>query len=84
LDPPYDTDFSTYAGNAFDLQDQQRLARYLYGTKAKFMLVIKNTEFIYNLYSQSGFKLEAFDKQYLVSFQNRNNKKAEHLFITNY
>ena len=29
LDPPYDTDFSTYANNTFDKQDQTRLAEYL-------------------------------------------------------
>lgn len=84
LDPPYDTEFSTYANNDFDRNDQIRLASYLKNTKAKFMLVIKNTEFIYNLYNAKGFFMKSFDKKYLVSFQNRNNKDAEHLIITNY
>ena len=84
LDPPYDTEFSTYAGNDFDKDDQIRLANYLKNTKAKFMLVIKNTDFIYNLYNIEGFYIKSFDKKYLVSFQNRNNKNAEHLIITNY
>lgn len=84
LDPPYDTEFSTYAGNDFNKNDQVRLAEYLKKTKAKFMLIIKNTEFIYNLYNIKGFYIKSFDKKYLVSFQNRNNKKAEHLIITNY
>lgn len=84
LDPPYDTEFSTYAGNDFDKNDQIRLANYLKKTKAKFMLVIKNTDFIYNLYNVRGFYIKSFDKKYLVSFQNRNNKDAEHLIVTNY
>jgi DNA adenine methylase len=84
LDPPYDTEFSTYAGNEFNKNDQIRLANYLKKTKAKFMLVIKNTEFIYNLYNVKGFKIKSFDKKYLVSFQNRNDKDVEHLLITNY
>ena len=84
LDPPYDTEFSTYANNEFDRQDQIRLAKYMKNTKAKFMLIIKNTEFIYNLYNVSGFTLRKYDKKYLVSFQNRNDKCAEHLIITNY
>lgn len=84
LDPPYDTEFSTYAGNDFNKNDQIRLANYLKKTKAKFMLVIKNTDFIYNLYNVKGFYIKSFDKKYLVSFQNRNNKDAEHLIITNY
>lgn len=84
LDPPYDTEFSTYTKNEFGKNDQIRLANYLKTTKAKFMLVIKNTDFIYKLYNIKGFYIKSFDKKYLVSFQNRNDKKAEHLIITNY
>ena len=84
LDPPYDTEFSTYAKNDFDKNDQVRLANYLKCTKAKFMLVIKNTDFIYNLYKDSNFYIKKFDKKYLVSFMNRNDKDVEHLLITNY
>lgn len=84
LDPPYDTEFSTYAKNSFDKDDQARLANYLKNTKAKFMLIIKNTGYIYELYKDSGFNIMSFDKKYLVSFMNRNDKKSEHLLITNY
>ena len=82
LDPPYDTSFSTYANNAFDENDHIRLAEYCKKTEAKFMLVIKNTSFIYKLYEE--FRIDSFDKKYYVSFQNRNDKKAEHLVIRNY
>jgi len=85
LDPPYDTEFSTYAKNSFDRNDHIRLANFLSRTNAKFMLVIKNTDFIFNLYQKNrGFNIETFDKKYLVSFMNRNDKAAEHLLITNY
>ena len=84
LDPPYDTEFSTYAGNEFGKKDQIRLRDYLKHTKAKFMLIIKNTDFIYNLYNQDGFFIKSFDKKYLVSIKNRNEKDVEHLIITNY
>ena len=84
LDPPYDTEFSTYAKNDFNKNDQIRLANYLKNTKAKFMLVIKNTDFIYNLYNVKGLYIKTFDKKYLVSFMNRNDKDVEHLLITNY
>lgn len=84
LDPPYDTEFSTYAKNDFDKDDQIRLANYLSKTKAKFMLIIKNTDFIYNLYKDRGFNIASFEKKYLVSFMNRNDKDVEHLLITNY
>jgi len=85
LDPPYDSEFSTYAQNEFSMQDQERLARYLQrDCKANFMLIIKNTPAIFKLYDQAGLNLRTFDKRYLVSFQDRNDRKAEHLMITNY
>ena len=84
LDPPYDTEFSTYAKNDFDKDDQVRLANYLSKTKAKFLLIIKNTDFISDLYKDRGFNIKSFDKKYLVSFMNRNDKSVEHLLITNY
>lgn len=85
LDPPYDTDFSSYVNNAFDRQDQERLANYLINKcPAKFMLVIKNTDFISDLYSNKGLYITSFDKTYMVSFKGRNNRDCEHLLITNY
>ena len=85
LDPPYDSEFSTYAQNAFTKTDQERLANYMINEcRAKWMLVIKNTEFIYNLYNKEGINIRTFDKEYLVSFMNRNDKKVTHLLITNY
>ena len=85
LDPPYDSEFSTYAQNEFTRADQTRLANYLINDcKANWMMVIKNTDFIYGLYNKKGININTFDKKYLVNFQNRNNKEAEHLIITNY
>ena len=92
LDPPYDTEFSTYANHAFGKEEQQRLANYLLNhCQAYFMLVIKNTDFILSLYPSGtmcangqALQLHKFDKKYFVSFQDRNDKNAEHLLITNY
>jgi DNA adenine methylase len=85
LDPPYHSEFSTYTRNKFGLSDHERLASYLSDQcQAKFMLVIKSTEVILDLYSDKGFNIRAFNKRYLVSFQDRNDREAEHLIITNY
>ena len=86
LDPPYDTEFSTYAKNAFTKDDQIRLANYLINNcHAKWMLLIKNTNFIYDLYANhTGINIKSFEKEYTVSFMNRNNKSVTHLLITNY
>jgi DNA adenine methylase len=85
LDPPYDSEFSTYARNEFTKKDQERLANYLLQQcKAKWMMIIKNTDFIWKLYGQQGLNISFFEKTYLVSFMNRNDKNVEHLLIKNY
>lgn len=82
LDPPYDTDFSDYEGKDFTKFDQERLAHTLKKTLAKFILVIKNTDFISGLY-EKDFNILSFDKQYTYNVRSRNDRAAEHLIITN-
>ncbi len=83
LDPPYDTNFSDYEGRNFTQADQERLAHSLRKTPAKFVLVIKNTDFIQSLY-KDGFHVLAFDNQYTYNVRSRNERKVEHLIITNF
>ncbi len=82
LDPPYDSDFSTYAKISFGKDEQIRLANFLKNTEAQFMIVIKKTDFIYELYKD--FYIFSFEKKYLVSFKNRNDRNTTHLIIANY
>ncbi len=82
LDPPYDTEFSEYEGRPFDHEDQERLAAFLRETEARFLLVIKNTEYIYSLYADT-FRILAFENKYMYNIRSRNERKAEHLIITN-
>ena len=82
LDPPYDSDFSTYDKNTFDKNEQIRLRNYLANTDSKWMLIIKKTDFITELYSK--FNIYNYDMNYMVSFKNRNARNVEHLLITNY
>lgn len=85
LDPPYDSEFSTYAQNAFTQDDHKRLADHMvHVCRANWMMIIKRTPFIESLYRHPSLRIESFDKKYLVSFMNRNDKAAEHLVITNY
>lgn len=84
LDPPYDTTFSNYDNNNFTKNDQIRLRDFLCDTEANWMMVIKNTPFIYSIYEEKGFNIMTYDKKYQVSFKNRNDKDVEHLIITNY
>lgn len=82
LDPPYDTDFSNYEGKDFTANDQERLAYELKNTIARFMLVIKNTDFIHGLY-KDDFNILSFDNQYTYNVRSRNERNVEHLIITN-
>ena len=82
-DPPYDTEFSDYEGKAFTKLDQARLAVTLSKTKAKFLLIIKNTPYIADLYGK-GFYIKKFDKQYTYNVRSRNDRAAEHLIVTNF
>lgn len=82
LDPPYDSDFSTYDNNPFDKSEQIRLRDFLKKTKAKWMLIIKKTDFINELYADCH--IYEYDMNYMVSFKNRNERDVKHLLITNY
>ncbi len=85
LDPPYDTDFSDYEKKAFDKKDQERLAKCLYDTQAKFILIIKDTPFISSLYkNKKGIKIDRFEKTYLYNVKGRNDRDVEHLIIYNF
>lgn len=85
LDPPYDTDFSNYEKKDFDKRDQNRLANCLYGITAKFILIIKKTPFIFDLYSgKKGIKIDSFEKKYLYNMRGRNDRNVEHLVIYNF
>lgn len=85
LDPPYDTDFSDYEKASFDKKDQERLAKCLFQTKAKYILIIKNTPFILNLYkNKPNVKISSFEKTYLYNVKGRNNREVEHLIIKNF
>lgn len=82
LDPPYDTDFSEYENRQFSKYDQERLACELRKTRTKFILVIKNTDFIKSLY-EKYFNILTFDNTYTYNVRGRNKRNVEHLIITN-
>ena len=85
LDPPYDSEFSTYSLQVFDAKEQIRLRDELRKIKkTKWLMVVKSTDFIEELYEQNGWYKSRFDKSYSVNFKNRNDKDVRHLIITNY
>lgn len=85
LDPPYDSPFSTYDGNAFGRDDHRRLARILADLPADWMIVIAETDFVRDTYTTiPGVTITRFDKRYRGSIKGRHDGAAVHLVVTNY
>ncbi len=84
LDPPYDSEFSAYDQSEFTRDDQQRLADFIAGVSAKWMVVIKETPFIREIYTRPKIKIKVFYKNYTYNVRGRNDRKVQHLIITNY
>jgi DNA adenine methylase len=90
LDPPYDSDFTDYAGHEFASSDQARLARYVHETKARVMVVIARTDLIDSLYKagaatgRSPLRIVDYEKQYSYNVRGRNDRDVTHLAIMNY
>jgi len=85
IDPPYDTQFRSYAGSEFTEADQKRLASYLLRRcTARFLLIAKKTPLMLQLYGDQGLFIDIIRKKYMVSFQDRNERDTEHLLISNY
>lgn len=84
LDPPYDSEFSEYDQNVFSKTDQERLRDTLFKSDAKWMLVIKETDFIRSLYNSQNCRFIEFDKTYTYNVRGRNNRETKHLIIVNY
>lgn len=86
LDPPYDSQFSDYSKNTFEKEDHIRLKKVisrLQTRKIPFLLIIKETKFIRNLYPVSEFEINSFDKQYTYNMRGRNKRATSHLLISN-
>lgn len=89
FDPPYDTEFSEYDKQSFNRNDQQDLATIFRSLKCKALMIIKKTDFIYDLYKKqqgknSKIKIDQYGKNYSYNVRGRNEREATHLLITNY
>ena len=83
LDPPYDTVFTSYDGRAFSREDHIRLSNVLKGIKCKWMMVIKQTDFIDSLY-KGWTTIRYFPKTYKFKARGEYENNVNHLIITNY
>jgi DNA adenine methylase len=85
FDPPYLTEFSGYSNNEFTQEDHVDLAKRFADLDCNGLMVIKRTDFIYNLYKDFGaFSINRFSKKYTYNVRGRNVRDTTHLIITNY
>ena len=84
IDPPYDSDFSDYDGRAFEATDQYRLADTLKKLDSRVMVVIGETPLIREVYSASDWNIQSEPVNYKWTIKSRNERRANHLIITNY
>ena len=84
VDPPYDSDFSSYDNRPFGSSDQGRLRDALTELTANVMVVIKDTPMIRRLYASSNWQTAEARKTYMWTIKSRNDREANHLVITNY
>ena len=84
VDPPYDSDFSSYDDRSFGGQDQERLRSVLESVHSSVMIVIKDTPLIRHLYRADRWRMVEAVKTYMWTIKSRNDRAAVHLTITNY
>lgn len=89
FDPPYDTEFSEYDKQVFGKADHEALAAVFGGLKCRGLIIIKKTEFIWEIYKNQQKKnrnitIAEYGKNYTYNVRGRNERDVTHLLITNY
>jgi DNA adenine methylase len=84
VDPPYDSDFSSYDDLPFGWRDQRRLEDVLGSLRSRVIVVIKDTAMIRDLYGSAHWRISQAAKTYMWTIKSRNDRSATHLTITNY
>lgn len=89
FDPPYDTEFSEYDKQSFEKKDQEDLATLFGKLKCRGLMVIKKTDFIFNIYKEQQIQnpnitIDEYGKNYSYNVRGRNEREVTHLLILNY
>lgn len=82
VDPPYDSDFSSYDARPFGPDDHRRLAERLRDLRCPFVLVIKATPLVEEVYADPRWSTRAVAQRYQWTIKERNDRTATHLVIT--
>ena len=82
-DPPYDVEFTQYAKEGFNWDDQVRLARWLARHRGPVLASNQATERIIKLYDRLGFEIEILDAPRMISCTGDRTKAQEILALKN-
>lgn len=86
-DPPYDSEFRSYGPTSFSEDDHRRLAAALAELPCRWLLVIKETDFVRATYlapdllRAGAAELHAFGKSYGYNVRGRNDRATRHLIV---
>jgi DNA adenine methylase len=83
-DPPYDVDFTSYAKDGFDWEDQLRTAQWLANHPGPVVLSNQATPRIVRLYRNLGFKLKFLNAPRMISCNGDRTPAREVLAIKNF
>lgn len=90
LDPPYDSDFSAYAGLSFGETEQRALAGIVAGLECRVLGIMKATPLVREIYRQAAaawaargrtLELSEYAKTYGYNVRGRNDREATHLLL---
>ncbi len=89
FDPPYDSEFSEYDKQSFSKIDQKDLAVLFGKLKCRGLMIIKKTDFIFNIYKRQqetnpDINIDEYGKNYSYNVRGRNEREVTHLLILNY
>lgn len=76
-DPPYDVEFTQYAKDGFNWEDQERLAEWLAKHKGPVVLSNQATSRILSLYEKLGFKLTMLEAPRMINCTGDRSKAKE-------
>ena len=90
LDPPYDSEFSAYAGRAFGEAEQRALGEAVAGLDCRVLGIMKATPLVREIYQQAAaawssrgrtLRLSEYAKTYGYNVRGRNDRAATHLLL---
>lgn len=82
-DPPYDVEFTQYAKEGFNWDDQVRLAKWLARHRGPVVVSNQATDRILELYKKHNFKMEVLDAPRMISCTGDRSKAKEVLAYRN-